>query len=231
MSALASQRFTEVRRREQYPSLIGAWGFDEGTGLLAVDSSAKGSDLTVSPAMTWATGHTSGTAMQNGGGGGTGGAFRQKDIIDTSMTLMGWARPLDLSSNTTRPLFGFWDNTNITGSTWVAIWAQRNDFGTTNVLQGNVRANSSLNALNGSALTVNVWTHLALTYNGTTMVLYKDGSPVATVPQPGVAYTGTAYFLAVPDTGNAQVDDIRIFNTALSQAEIQSFMQLPVAVP
>ncbi|HET6747431.1 MAG TPA: LamG domain-containing protein [Candidatus Saccharimonadales bacterium] len=231
MGALASLRFTEVRHRDQYPGLIGAWGFDEGTGLVAVDSSTKGSDLTVSPGMTWATGYASGTAIQNGGGGGAGGAFRQKDIVDSNMTIMGWARPLDLTSGTSRPLFGFWDATNAAGSTWLAIWAQRNDFGTGNVLQGNVRAGGSLVALNGSALTLNTWAHLALTYNGTNIILYKDGVSVATVAQPGAAYTGTAYFLVVPDSGNAQVDDVRVFNTTLSQAEIQSFMQQPVAVP
>jgi hypothetical protein len=233
MAALPSLRFTEERRREQYPGLFGAWGFDEGTGLVAADSSTNGSALTVSLAMTWAMGHSGGTAMQNGGGGGTGGASVAKNMTSTSMTLMGWARPLDLTAGTNRPLFGFWDTASTTGSTWLAIWAQRGDFSPNpaNVLQANIRSGGSLNALSGSALTVNVWTHLAVTYDGANMVLYKDGSQVISATQPGVAYTGSAVFCAAPDPANAQIDDVRVFNSALTQAEIQTFMQMPVAVP
>lgn len=233
MAAIPSLRFTEERRRERYSGLIGAWGFDEGTGLVAADSAiarATSASLTVAPGLTWVAGQSTGTALQNGGGGGTGGANIVYDITSTSLTLMGWARPLDLTSGTSRPLFGFWDAANTSGSTYTAIWAQRHDFGTSNVLQGNVRA-GGLQALNGSALTINVWTHLAITYDGATMSLYKDGSLVTSSAQPSAAYTGTATLCVVPDPGNAQVDDVRLFNTALTQPQIAEFMTIPVALP
>lgn len=233
MAALASSRFTETRRRERYPGLAGAWGFDEGSGLTAVDSSSVIlTPLTVGAGMTWATGHSVGTAIENpNGAGGAGGAFVARNINSTTMTIMGWAKPTDLTSGSNRPLFGFWDNSNISGSTWMAIWAQRGDYATSNVLQGNVRAAGTLNALNASALTLNTWTHLALTYNATDMILYKDGSPVVTASLPGTPYTGSAFFNIAPNSAYAQIDDVRIFETSLSQAEIQSFMQLPVALP
>jgi hypothetical protein len=186
-------------------------------------------NLTVSPTLTWAAGHVSGTAIQNAGVSGT--ATANITIASTSMTIMGWARPLDLTSGSNRPLFGIWDSTDASGSTFVAIWAQRGDFGTSNVLQGNVRAGGTLNAINASALTVNVWAHLALTYDGSNFRLYKDGSQVASVSQSAAAYTGAAVFNVVPTSANAQVDDVRLFSTALTQAEIQSFMQQPVAIP
>jgi hypothetical protein len=231
--ALPSLRFTEERRRERYAGLIGAWGFDEGSGLVAADSALGGTtsaSLTVAPGLTWPAGHSVGTALQNGGGGGTGGANVAFNIASSSLTLMGWARPLNLTNGTSRPLFGFWDAADTSGSTYTAIWAQRGDFGTSNVLQGNVRA-SGLQALNGSALTLNTWVHVAITYDGANMTLYKDGSSVATASQPGAAYTGLATFCVVPDAANAQVDDIRLFNTALSQPEIAAFMTIPVAIP
>lgn len=232
--ALPSFRFTEERRRERYPSLLAAWGFDEGTGLAATDSAetrVTPITLTVAPGLTWAAGHSTGTSLQNGGGGGTGGANVAYTIASNSMTLMGWARPLNLTSGTTRPLFGFWDVADTNAITYVAIWAQRGDgFGTPNVLQGNIRA-SGLQALNASALTVNVWTHLAITYDGTTMTLYKDGVSVASAAQPGAAYTGAATFCVAADPGNAQIDDVRLFSAALTQPQIAEFMALPVALP
>lgn len=239
MAALPSLRFTEVRRRERYPGIQGAWGFDEGTGSLAVDSTGNtgmvlnvggNMSLTIGAGMTWAAGYSSGLALQNTGGGTT--ASVNVNISGTAMTMMGWVRPLDLTSGSNRPLFGIWDAANTAGSTFVAIWAQRGDFGTPNVLQGNVRAGGVLNAINGPApLTINTWVHVALTYDGSNMRLYRDGSQVASVAQSAAAYTGAAVFNVAPNPANAQIDDVRIFNTALTQAEIQSFMQQAVAVP
>ena len=232
MAAIPSLRVSALRYREQYPNLIGAWGFDEGSGSTTADSSAHGLTLTLDAGVTWATGHSGGTALENAGSGAAGGAHVARNITDSTMTIMGWARPLDLTAGSTRPLFGFWDVANTSGSTWVAIWAQRGNFSTPNVLQGNVRAGGNLNAVNSSsALTVNVWTHLALSYDGTTMRLYQDGTQVASTSQPGAAFTGSAFINILPDPANAQVDDVRFFGTALTQAEIQAFMQQPVAVP
>lgn len=236
--ALPSFRVSAVRRRERYPTLQAAWGFDEGTGTIAEESvgnrtyfqTGPSLGLTVDAGMTWVTGQAQGSALQNTGSGGS--AHVQMNVAGTAMTLMGWARPTDLTSGSNRPLFGIWDAANINGSTFVAIWAQRGDFGTANVFQGNVRAGGSLQAINsGIALTLNTWTHLALSYDGVTMRLYKDGSQVASAAQPGAAYTGAATFNVLPDPVQAQVDDVRIFNAALSEAEIQSFMQQPVALP
>jgi hypothetical protein len=230
--ALPSLRFTEERQRERYTGLLGAWGFDEGSGLVAGESAqtrVTSMSLSVAGGLTWVAGHSTGTALQNTGSGGAGGANVVYNISSTSMTLMGWARPLDLTSGTDRPLFGFWDAASTAGSTYTAIWAQRN-FVSPNVLQGNIRA-SGLQVLAGPALTLNVWTHLAITYDGTTMTLYKDGASVASAAQPAVAYTGSATFCVVPDPGNAQVDDVRLFSTALTQPQIAQFMTIPVAIP
>lgn len=240
MGALPSFRATELRRRERYPNLVGAWSFDEASGTIAADSTGSQAmalglgatmHLTVGAGMTWAAGRSSGTSLQNAGVSAT--ASVNVNISASSMTMMGWARPLDLTTGSSRPLFGIWDAANTSGSTFVAIWAQRGDgFGTPNVLQGNVRAGGVLNPINGpSALTVNTWTHLALSYDGANMRLYQDGVEVASAVQSGAAYTGAAVFNVAPSPANAQIDDVRIFSTALTQAQIQSFMQESVAIP
>jgi hypothetical protein len=48
---------------------------------------------------------------------------------------------------------------------------------------------------------------------------------------PGAPYTGSAVFNIAPNPTFAEIDDVRIFETSLTQAEIQSFMQIPVALP
>ncbi len=227
MTSLPSARLTALRRREQHPNLLGAWGFDEGTGTIARDSSEHNASLTVSPSLAWVAGHSAGTAISNTGGGGSSAYTTW--TVSVPITIMGWARPTDLTPGSTRPLFGIWDTSDFSGSTQCAISAQRGDFGTPNVLQGNVRVNGGLVEIAHTALTVNTWYHLALSYDGTTIRLFRDGSEVATVSITGTIFSAAYFFAVVPGPTNAQVDDARVFNAALTAAQVAAFMGDPVA--
>ncbi len=80
-----------------------------------------------------------------------------------------------------------------------------------------------------SEILPNTWTHLATTYDGTTQNLYVNGALVASRPQAGAVVTAPnplhiggdsiwgEYFSGI-------IDEVRIYNRALSQAEIQSDM-------
>lgn len=225
--SLPSFRASALRRREQHPNLVAAWGFDEGTGTTARDSSEHNLPLTISGAATWVAGHSGGNAIANAG---TGGATRASwTSLSVPTTIMCWARPLDLTAGTSRALIGVWSGTDTTASTQFAIWAQRSDFSTSNVLQGNVRVDGGLVAVNHTALTVNTWVHLALSFDGTTIRLYRDGVEVSNFANTGGITGGTYNFLVVPNTTNAQVDDVRVFNTTFTAAQITAFMNDPVA--
>ena len=86
---------------------------------------------------------------------------------------------------------------------------------------------------NTSTNSTGVWYHVALTYNSTSVILYKNGvgtTPVAT-GAPGVTITG----LRIGSQANninptyvgyacadCTIDDLRIYNTALTAAQVQS---------
>ena len=82
-------------------------------------------------------------------------------------------------------------------------------------------------------LPLNTWTHLALTYDGTTLRLYVNGVQVGMLAQTGAIATSSS---PLRIGGNApwgeyfsgQIDDVRVHNRALSAAEIQAMMALPV---
>ena len=225
--SLPSFRVSALRKREQHPNLVAAWGFDEGTGTTARDSSEHNLPLTISGGGTWVTGHSGGTAIANSG---SGGATRASwTSLSSPVTIMGWARPTDLTAGTSRALFGIWSGTDSTTSTQFGLWAQRADFSTANVLQGNVRVDGGLVAVNHTALVLNTWVHLALSFDGTTIRLFRGGIEVGTIANTGGITGGTYNFLVVPSTTNAQVDDVRVFNTALTAAQVTSFMGDPVA--
>ena len=89
------------------------------------------------------------------------------------------------------------------------------------------------NAVGPAAIPMNAWTHLAVTYDGTTVRLYVNGAASGTA-----AFTGSipASTGVLRIGGNSiwgewykgSLDELRLYNRALSPAEIQADMNRPV---
>lgn len=211
-----------------FPAPIAAYGFSEGSGTTSADASGNGHTLTLNNATFTASGHT-GSAITNSTA--TIGATSGFTAPTSAITLMAWIKPLDLTSATTRFALGFIDNG---GNTDVAIFCQRADFGTSNVLQGDIRIAGNLAALNGPALTLNTWAHVAITYDGTNLNLYKDGTSVVSTTTSGTVSPGDAIWIAgwnsvSPYPTDVVVDDVRVFNSALTQTQVSAAMSTPVS--
>jgi hypothetical protein len=74
---------------------------------------------------------------------------------------------------------------------------------------------------------LNAWTHLAVTYDGATLTLLFNGQPQNSVALTGAIMTSVQplFIGGDPTYGNffsGMIDEIRIYDRALSQAEIQS---------
>ena len=84
-----------------------------------------------------------------------------------------------------------------------------------------------------NALPLNAWSHLAGTYDGATLRLYVNGVLVVSQPFTGSIVTSTG---ALRLGGNSlwgeyftgRIDEVRIYNRALSQSEIQTDMNTAV---
>jgi hypothetical protein len=80
---------------------------------------------------------------------------------------------------------------------------------------------------------VNVWSHLAVTYDGATLRLYVNGTQVATRAQTG-AITSSTNPLRIGGNAvwgeyfNGVIDEVRVYNRALSAAEITTDRDTPV---
>lgn len=78
-------------------------------------------------------------------------------------------------------------------------------------------------------LVLNEWQHVAATYDGTTMKLYRNGVQVATKAQTGTIATNTSTLdisrssLSTYRYFNGKIDEVRVFNVALDAATIQSW--------
>jgi hypothetical protein len=211
-----------------FPSPMAAYGFSEGTGTTSADASGNGHTLTLNGTSWEPSGHT-GSALTNTTTAQGATSFFTNPTA--AITLMAWVKPLDLTTNTTHFGLGFLD---AGGSTYVGIFTQRVDFGTHNVLQCDLRLNGTLNEYLGPALTVGTWVHLAITYNGSQAVVYKDGVAVSTTAATGAITTGDGLYVAgwslsSPEDTDVVIDDARVFNVALTGAEVTAAMNTPVS--
>lgn len=83
-----------------------------------------------------------------------------------------------------------------------------------------------------NTMVLHKWYHLAGTYDGATVILYIDGQPYSgytlsfsqVLPMPNVPFTISGFHdpttNAITDEINGQIDDVRLYNRALSASEI-----------
>jgi len=139
------------------------------------------------------------------------------------MTLEAWVKPVSLSS-------------------WRSILLKEKSGNLNYALYANTDSdrpsveinNGSSNDTRGAAkISTGVWTHLAGTYDGSTLKLYINGNLVSSKSVSGAATTSSNPLRIGGNTVwgeyfNGLIDEVRIYNKALSQSEIQTDMNTPL---
>lgn len=138
---------------------------------------------------------------------------RQHAILITTSTPTGWRAVVDK---------------NVDGYYLMASTDQGNRPGF-----GGTFTSGNQNTFAPSVLAVNTWTHLAATFDGATVRLYVNGAQVASRAQttPLAATTGTLQIGgdSYPNEFFAgRIDEVRVYNRALTSAEIQADMNTAV---
>lgn len=204
--------------------LVAAYGFEELTGNEVDDSSDESNH-----------GVISGATRIDEGRFGKALAF---DGIDDWVTVKD-ADSLDLTSGLTLEA---WLYPTEAMDDWrcVLIKERRNGLAyslcansDTNQPSTAVHIRSDRNLKGGPQLQANQWAHVAATYDGATQRLYVNGTEVAKQPLSGTIRTsdralrigGTAVW---NEFFKGRIDEVRVYNRALTQSEIQSDMDNPV---
>ncbi|MBI3467512.1 MAG: tandem-95 repeat protein [Planctomycetes bacterium] len=207
--------------------LVMALGFEEGSGTTAGDASGLSNSGVISGA-TWTTAGRFGGALSFDGVDDWV-TVNDANSLDptTGMTLEAWINP-----------------TSING--WETVVLKERPGGLAYALYGGSLEGVPAGYLTRTGTTVNVggegnaalpldtWTHIATTYDGTTIYLYINGELVS-------SRTAAGSIVASSDPlrigGNAiwdeeffsgLIDEIRIYNRPLTESEIQADMNLPV---
>ena len=215
--------FFAMQQADGQAGLVAAYNFDEGTGTIAQDASGNGHTGTLSGA-TWSA------AGRNGGAASFDGVNDLITVADsalldltTGMTVEAWVRP------------------SVAGNWRTVVMKERSGGLLYTLYSSNtagrpsawIRRTVDTETTGPTALAVDNWAHLAMTYDGTNLRLYVNGTQASVRAAAGSIATST---LPLRIGGNAiwgeyfggLIDDVRIYSRALSAAEIQTDMATPV---
>jgi hypothetical protein len=200
-------------------ALVAAYSFNEGAGAMLTDRSGRGHTGTVAGA-TWSTSGRYGGALSFDGVNDwvTVNDTAALDLT-TGMTLEAWVNPTAAAA-------------------WRTVLTKEQPGGLAYALYGGngssrpaafVDIGGEIELGATAVLAANAWTHLAVTYDGATLRIFVNGVQVATRAQAG-ALTTSAGVLRIGGNGvwgeyfQGRIDEIRLYNRALSAAEIQADM-------
>ncbi|MCI0641905.1 MAG: PKD domain-containing protein [Gemmataceae bacterium] len=207
--------------------LVAAYNFDQGAGTVLTDVSGNNNNGTIINA-TWSSTAQSGQSLYFNGVDATVRIADSASLdLTNGMTLEAWIRPKDISNWRSVLLkegdqtlsYGLYANGDGARKNTPALYAYNGE---------------SFNALRGtSTIRTGRWTHLAGTYDGSTLRLYVNGVLVGTRAVTGNLIVSNG---ALTIGGNSvwgeffkgNIDDVRVYNRALTQSEIQTDMNTPV---
>jgi hypothetical protein len=201
--------------------LVAAYTFAEGAGATTADVSGNGNTGTLAGGAGWSTAGRFGTAIAFDGLNDLVSVADAASLDLTSgMTIEAWVNPAALSGWRTVAL------KSVPGGLTYALYAHDNaprPAGTVNTGGIDVAAAGT------SALALNTWTHLAVTFGGGTLRIYVNGIQVGSRAVSGTLLT-SAGALTIggntvwPEWFAGLVDEVRVYNRALTPAEIQAGM-------
>ena len=205
------------------PGLVAAYGFDEGSGTSVTDASGNGNNGTISNA-TWAATGKYGKALQFNGSSATVNIPDSASLhLTTGMTLEAWVNPSTVNANWRDVIYKGNDNYYLEAT---SSNASKPDAGL-------IAGGSYADAYGTAALTANSWSYLTETYDGSNLRLYVNGTLVATTAHTGSITTSTNQLQIGGDSIYGQyfagmIDEVRIYNTALTATQIQTDMTTPI---
>jgi subtilisin family serine protease len=201
--------------------LVAAYGFNQTSGTQVVDASGQGNTGTLSGG-TWSAAGKNGAALSFTANGFVTIPDAASLDLTSGMTIEAWVRP---TSNTG------WRTVVLKEDVGGLAYALYSSNGSRPSAYVHTNADVGLNG--AAALALNTWTHLAMTYDGATLRMFVNGVQVSSMPSAG-AITATSGALRIGGNSvwseyyRGLIDDVRIYNRALSGAEIQTDMNTAI---
>ena len=203
--------------------LVAAYGFEETSGVAVMDSSRGGNHGTIAGATRTASGRHGRALSFDGLNDLVTIADSPSLDLSSGMTVEAWVRPTALSG-------------------WRSVVLKERPDGLAYGLYAHdnaprpaatVHVDDDISAAGTGALPLNTWSHVAATHDGTAVRLYVNGTLVGTQPAPGSLSDTTEPLriggnLVWGEYFSGRIDEVRIYNRALSAEEIARDMSTMV---
>ena len=217
-----------VTNSAQPPGLVAAYSFDQGSGTTAPDASGTGNTGTLTNGAAWSsTGKYGGAISFDGVNDSVTVADSASLDLTSGMTLEAWVRPSTLGTTWRTVIFK-----QRSGGLVYALYANRD----TQRPNAQIFSASVARPVDGTAvLPLNTWTHLAVSFDGTALRLYVNGTQAGQLLYTGSITTSNAVLRIGGNSVRTEwfqglIDEVRIFNRALSPVEIQGDMNRSVGI-
>jgi glucose/arabinose dehydrogenase/chitodextrinase len=214
----------------QAPGLVAAYAFDEVSGATASDSSGQGNTATLNNGVAWLPGKNGRAASFDGVNDYiTIPNSASTNISGSALTLSMWINPQPIASGDSVVIGKFWNTTM--SSPYYQYGLELGGGNRTDFIVGT--AGGQLVASGGTTLPYNQWSHLAVTFDGSQVRTYVNGTLVNTQALSATITARGNPIRIGADASTAQfykgmLDDLRIYNRVLTQAQVQTDMAMPV---
>jgi hypothetical protein len=202
--------------------LVAWWKMDEVSGsATAADASGKGNNATLTGLNTtsaWTTGRSGRALRCDGSGSALVNNSASLNTITMGVTVSAWVyRP---SATTGKGVVLSREvGTTFAEHYWLGISGDSIGF-----------SGSSGNVMSNTAVPIGVWTHLAVTHDGTTARIYVNGAQIYSNLSNSVFKADTSKLIicgnqndasgAITERWNGLVDDLQLYSRALTAPEI-----------
>ncbi len=200
--------------------LAGYWSMNEGSGTAVADSSGNGNNGTIINGGTWAAGRYSNAFSSDGVNDSIQVAAGASALHLTSFTMSAWIRPNTVTGDQTIM------NRQIDGMGADNFFLELNG---SEIQSGYSSADVTWREIttSGAGIAINNWYHVAASFDNTSKAfrIYLNGSLVGsgTLNYTPLTTSGP-FYISKPDMQNFNglIDEVRIYNRALTVAEIQA---------
>ncbi len=206
---------------------VGYWLFDEGSGTTASDASGFGNDGTLNGTPVWTTG-ISGSALDFSGGADRVFVPDSSSLdISDQITIAAWIKPRKTGTQyvVKKARINVTDGYELSLSAGGRVFVRFNQDGSGNTYR--------LDSLSYYPTDGNTWMHVAATYDGQDIKVYVNGVLETTLSVQGLVIANNSNDLSIgaQDDGlnpfDGVVDQVHIYNSALSASEIQNLVNIP----